>query len=972
MKLSETETMFTALFGHQVYSEFEAVLDIGRGQHGFASLLKHPKTGELAVAKQVQLEGMSEEELQQIEMEVCVLKSLKHKNCVRYRTSFVQDECVCIISDFANGGTLAQAITKRNEMRQHFDAHNVCMWARQLAGALQHVHGLGLLHRDISSRNILMHNKKGSIDPIVILADFGLATQLTHQDDTLLVACGTPYYMSPELAEGLPYGRPSDVWAFGVIVYEMLTLQRPFKAPDFISLVKAVSAIDYDRSALAQSPHSPLLKSLTTDQALFRRDPALRTSLADALATLEKVPIERSWAGAPELRVNSVARQGSWDSDSGALNPLEESVLSPVDARRPRPPLASPRCSPGGRRSHLSTSNCAAPLWDAPRPDRKPSIGASAASSVSSGRPETEAVSRRSASSLNRSGDRARHEQARSNQTSEAAAPVAVTITAPSAQLLRRGSQSGSPTEDKVADEAAANVAAAASVEAPNVSTAAHAGSAQPRTIATGSAPPHPNSANSPTGAPVAAGSERDSVDSNDSAAGRRPSRPVSVRLSSMSPYSLKQSSERQAPFYLCCPCCQPVPGDDIMVVLDKPSGVTFVHVLDSGCAVRLAWKLPRVLCGDEARKVFDEKLTTLTGTPRLFSTSISVSVASVQTFSAVVAECKKLKIRLADAAVIPLTKAEATSKLSANTPGAAPNTPCAAPNTPCASMAAAISDSTADTVAAATSSNPSGMSTPIGASAKPADRPLRSGADAFGVSGSSASGRMLGASGAPSASVAAMQRRSAQAGTQVVFTMLVDTVERMRAAATAMAALPGVEGVCRVVKLADGTIEEAAQKLVSAAASASREQVKRVLLADDASLNRRLLKRAFTNHFAEPWEVHEAATAEAAVSAAESTAFDVIVMDEIFSLDQKAMRGSEAIRQIRAFEEEAQASGARRRRRRLVVISCTGNANLEEQKRALILAGCDAVWGKPFPDFVDGSMQTEVGRLLHLAENTV
>eukprot|EP00965_Chrysotila_dentata_P218105 6190402-Pleurochrysis_carterae.AAC.4 len=52
MKLSETETMFTALFGHQVYSEFEAVLDIGRGQHGFASLLKHPKTGELAVAKQ--------------------------------------------------------------------------------------------------------------------------------------------------------------------------------------------------------------------------------------------------------------------------------------------------------------------------------------------------------------------------------------------------------------------------------------------------------------------------------------------------------------------------------------------------------------------------------------------------------------------------------------------------------------------------------------------------------------------------------------------------------------------------------------------------------------------------------------------------------------------------------------------------------------------------------------------------------
>jgi len=139
-----------------------------------------------------------------------------------------------------------------------------------------------------------------------------------------------------------------------------------------------------------------------------------------------------------------------------------------------------------------------------------------------------------------------------------------------------------------------------------------------------------------------------------------------------------------------------------------------------------------------------------------------------------------------------------------------------------------------------------------------------------------------------------------------------------------------------------------------------------KVLVADDSSLNRRLLSRAFKKHFDPPFDVIEVETAADALTEAATHCFDLIVMDEIFSADPTAMRGSQAIAELRRRGiQNPRPPGVRR----LVVISCTGNAKLSEQKRALVAAGADTVWGKPFPDFIDGTMQSEVMRLVRAAE---
>jgi CheY-like chemotaxis protein len=125
-----------------------------------------------------------------------------------------------------------------------------------------------------------------------------------------------------------------------------------------------------------------------------------------------------------------------------------------------------------------------------------------------------------------------------------------------------------------------------------------------------------------------------------------------------------------------------------------------------------------------------------------------------------------------------------------------------------------------------------------------------------------------------------------------------------------------------------------------------------RVLVADDALMNRRLLRRAFTSYFGQGWSVTEATSAEEAVLLATETAFEVIVMDEIFAPGVEAMRGSAAIIDVRAHEVRTGVA------RRAVIVSCTGNAgsltNLGE-------SGADLVWGKPMPNFTNGDMQNEL-----------
>lgn len=106
----------------------------------------------------------------------------------------------------------------------------------QIAGALTVVHSAGLCHRDLKPANVMMRP-----DGRIVLIDFGLAKHIETGSQLTIAGevRGSPYYISPEQAEGAPVDQRSDLYSLGVIFYEMLTGLRPFRGSSVVAIIQA-------------------------------------------------------------------------------------------------------------------------------------------------------------------------------------------------------------------------------------------------------------------------------------------------------------------------------------------------------------------------------------------------------------------------------------------------------------------------------------------------------------------------------------------------------------------------------------------------------------------------------------------------------------------------------------------------------------------------------------------------------------
>ena len=299
-----------------VESDNPSLLGRQLGPHRILSLLAIGGMGEVYRARDTRLNrdvaikalpeqlALDPDRLERLKREAQVLASLNHPNIAGIYGFEEADGVQALVLELVEGPTLADRIA-----RGRIPLDEAMPMSRQIAEALEAAHEQGIIHRDLKPANIKVRD-----DGTVKVLDFGLAKALepaavassTAPLSQAGIILGTAAYMSPEQAKGKPADRRSDLWAFGCVLYEMLTGARAFGGEDINETVAAVLRDEPDWRALpAGTPASIrrlLRRCLEKDRRRRLADAADARLELDEAAAESTAPIATSTASNPVPR----------------------------------------------------------------------------------------------------------------------------------------------------------------------------------------------------------------------------------------------------------------------------------------------------------------------------------------------------------------------------------------------------------------------------------------------------------------------------------------------------------------------------------------------------------------------------------------------------------------------------------------------------------------------------------------------
>ncbi len=272
---------------------YEVHTRIGAGGMGEVYRARDTKLGRDVAIKILPPHFTSDpDRLARFEREARMLASLNHPHIGAIYGLEDADGVRALVLELVDGETLADRIA-----RGPIPLHDTLSIARQIADALEAAHEKGIIHRDLKPANI-----KITPDGVVKVLDFGLAKAASAdaatvdmtQSPTITVGgtregviLGTAAYMSPEQAKGRPADKRADVWAFGIVLYEMLTGRPAFAGETISDVIAKVIEREPDWSALSASTPVRLRELL---RRCVRKDPKTRLqAIGDARIQIDEL-----------------------------------------------------------------------------------------------------------------------------------------------------------------------------------------------------------------------------------------------------------------------------------------------------------------------------------------------------------------------------------------------------------------------------------------------------------------------------------------------------------------------------------------------------------------------------------------------------------------------------------------------------------------------------------------------------------
>eukprot|EP00092_Neocalanus_flemingeri_P027274 GFUD01029578.1.p1 GENE.GFUD01029578.1~~GFUD01029578.1.p1 ORF type:complete len:936 (-),score=285.22 GFUD01029578.1:126-2933(-) len=239
------------------------------GKGGFASVYKaRCISSGLDVAikmvdkQQMNMTGMSG----RVRQEVAIHSRLKHPAILELFTFFEDQNYVYLVLELCHNGELARFLKQNNTVFTEAEARAVF---EQVVSGLVYLHSHGIMHRDLTLANLMLTR-----DMKIKIGDFGLATKLVSPGERHVTMCGTPNFISPEVATRSSHGLEADVWGLGCLLYTMLVGRPPFDTAGVRSTLTKVVMADFSLpehlSAEVKDLISNLLKKNPTERIRLR------------------------------------------------------------------------------------------------------------------------------------------------------------------------------------------------------------------------------------------------------------------------------------------------------------------------------------------------------------------------------------------------------------------------------------------------------------------------------------------------------------------------------------------------------------------------------------------------------------------------------------------------------------------------------------------------------------------------------
>ncbi len=290
---------------------YEVTAEIGAGGMGIVYRARDTKLGrDVALKVLPDLFADDPERLARFQREAKVLASLNHPNIASIYGLEESAGVRALVLELVEGPTLAERIAQGA-----IPIDEALPIAKQIADALEAAHEAGVIHRDLKPANVKVKD-----DGMVKVLDFGLAKALgpesggdPSQSPTMTSAAtrmgvimGTAAYMSPEQARGKPVDKRADVWAYGAVLFEMLTGQRPFQGRDASEMLAAVMMKEPEWPALPANIPAPLSRLL---RRCLEKDPKDRLrDIGDARVEVREAGGVPPTTDAPTAPVTQLAR----------------------------------------------------------------------------------------------------------------------------------------------------------------------------------------------------------------------------------------------------------------------------------------------------------------------------------------------------------------------------------------------------------------------------------------------------------------------------------------------------------------------------------------------------------------------------------------------------------------------------------------------------------------------------------------